>query len=185
MFQRRDPLLAVGEQIGRQPHRRSRREDVVPARHVLLEDVVLHRAPQRRAGNALPLRHQFVEKEQQRRRGVDRHRGRHLIERDPVQEHLHVGDRVDRNAGPPHLALCRRVVRVEPELGRQVECDREAGLATREQVAVAFVRLLRRREACVLTDRPRTPAVHVRVRPSRERNSPGGAGSSDGASAAR
>ena len=37
----RDPLRAVGEEVRRQPHRRPRREDVVPARDVLLEDVVL------------------------------------------------------------------------------------------------------------------------------------------------
>ena len=104
----RDPLLAVGEQIRRQPHRRPRREDVVPARHVLLEDVVLHRAAQRRAGHALLLGDQFVEQEQQRRRGVDRHRRRDLVERDPVQQHLHVGDRVDRDARAPHLALGHR-----------------------------------------------------------------------------
>ena len=46
----RQPLGAVGEEVGRQPHRRPRREDVVPARDVLLEDVVLDRAAQRVAG---------------------------------------------------------------------------------------------------------------------------------------
>ncbi len=44
---RRDALRAVREEIGREPHRRARREDVVPARDVLLEDVVLHRAAKR------------------------------------------------------------------------------------------------------------------------------------------
>ena len=38
------PLLAVGEQIGRQPHRGTRREDVVAPGDVLLQHVVLHRA---------------------------------------------------------------------------------------------------------------------------------------------
>ena len=123
-------------------------------------------------GHALLLGDQFVEEEQQRRRGVDRHRRRHLVERNPVQQHLHVGDRVDRDAGPPHLALGHRVVRVEPELRRQVEGDREARLAAREQIAVALVRLLRRREAGVLANRPRTAAVHVRVRPAGERERP-------------
>ena len=37
----RQPLRAVGEEVGRDPHRGPRREDVVPARDVLLEDVVL------------------------------------------------------------------------------------------------------------------------------------------------
>ncbi len=40
------PLGAVREEVGREPHRRPRREDVVPARDVLLEHVVLHGAAQ-------------------------------------------------------------------------------------------------------------------------------------------
>ena len=166
---RRDPLGAVGEQVGRQPHRRPRREDVVPARDVLLEDVVLHRAAQRGRRDALPLGDELVEEQQERRRRVDRHRRRDLGERDAGEQHLHVGERVDRDAGPPHLAERARVVGVVAELRRQVEGDREPGLAAREQVAVALVRLLRRREARVLADRPRPAAVHVAVRAARER----------------
>ena len=169
----RDPLLAVGEQVGRQPHRRARREDVVPARHVLLEDVVLHGAAERRAGHALILGHELVQQEQQRRRGVDRHRRRHPVERDPVEQQLHVGDRVDRDPRAADLALGHRVVRVVAELGRQVEGDRQPRLPAREQVAVALVRLLGRGEAGVLADRPRPTAVHVRIRPAREREDAG------------
>ena len=42
----RQPLVAVAEEVDRQAHRRARREDVVAARGVLLEHVVLHRAAQ-------------------------------------------------------------------------------------------------------------------------------------------
>src|SRR5215203_4669434 len=161
--------MAVGEQVGREPHRRLRREDVVPAGDVLLEDVVLHRPAQRLTRDALLLRDQLVQQEQQRRRSVDRHRRRDLVERDAVEEHLHVGERIDRDARAADLAGGARVVRVEAELGRQVERDREAGLAALEQEAVALVRLLGRREARVLADRPRATAVHVAVRPARER----------------
>ena len=66
-----------------------------------------------------------------------------------------------------------RVVRVVAELGRQVEGDREAGLAAREQRAEARVRLLRRAEPRVLAHRPRAAAVHVRVRAARERERAG------------
>ncbi len=51
---------AVAEQVGRQPHRRSRREDVVSARGVLLEDVVLHRAAQLGAWDALAFGDELV-----------------------------------------------------------------------------------------------------------------------------
>ena len=139
----REPLGAVREEIGGEPHRRPRREDVVAARDVLLEHVVLDRAAELLAGNALPLGDELVEEQQERRRSVDRHRGRHLGERDPLEEHLHVGDRVDRDTRPADLALGERVVRVVAELRRQVERDREARLPALEQVVEAGVRLLR------------------------------------------
>ena len=165
----RDPLGAVREQVRRQPHRGPRREDVVPARDVLLEDVVLDGAAERSRRHALLLGDELVEEEQERRRRVDRHRGRDLVERDSGQQDLHVGDGVDRHARAADLAEGARVVGVVAELGRQVERDREAGLAAIEEVAVARVRLLRGGEAGVLPDRPRPPAVHVRVRPASER----------------
>ena len=174
VFQRGQPLGAVREEIGRQPHRRPRREDVVAARDVLLQHVVLHRAAKLLAGHALLLGDELVEEQQQRRRRVDRHRRRDLVERDPVEERLHVGERVDRDARAPDLALGERVVRVVAELGRQVEGDGEPRLAALEQVAEARVRLLRRAEARVLADRPRPAAVHRRVRAARERERAGG-----------
>ena len=122
-----------------------------------------------RRRDALPLGDELVEQQEQRRRRVDRHRRRHLAERDAGEQDLHVGDRVDRDAGAPDLAERARVVGVVAELRRQVERDRQPRLTALEQVAVALVRLLRRREAGVLPDRPRPAAVHVRVRAARVR----------------
>ena len=136
------------------------------------------------AGDALLLGDELVQEEQQRRRRVDRHRRRDLAERDPVEQHLHVGERVDRDAGAADLAERARVVGVVAELRRQVERDREARLPAVEQVAVARVRLLRGREARVLADRPRPAAIHVGVRAARERQLAGRLAARAGASAA-
>ena len=165
----RQPLAAVGEEVGGDPHRGARREDVVPARHVLLEDVVLHRAAELGARDPLALCDELVEEEQERGRRIDRHRGRHLAERDRVEEDLHVRERVDRDARAAHLPRRALVVGIKAELGREVEGDREPRLAALEQIAEAGVRLLGRGEARVLPDRPGTAAVHVRIRPARER----------------
>jgi hypothetical protein len=100
----RQALVAVREQVGRDPHRRLGREDVVAPSAVLLQHVVLHGAPERVAADALLLRDELIEEEQKRGRRVDRHRRRDLPERDAVEEELHVGDRVDRDAGTPYLA---------------------------------------------------------------------------------
>ena len=119
--------------------------------------------------DALLLADELVEQQQHRRGRVDRHRGRDLVERDAVERGPHVVERVDRDAGAPDLAEAARVVGVEAELGRQVEGHREALGAVREQVLVALVGLLRRRVARVLAHRPQLLAVHLAVRPARER----------------
>ena len=169
----RNPLVAIREEIGRDPHRRPRREDVVPARDVLLQDVVLGRPAKRLGRYALALGHQLVQEEQERCRRVDGHGRRDLAERDVREEELHVRDRVDGDSGPPHLPERMRIVRVVAELGRKVESDREARLPPLEQVAEPLVRLFGGCEPRVLADRPRPAPVHVRVGPARERELPG------------
>src|SRR5262245_16899828 len=57
----RQPLLAVREEIGREPHGGPRREDVVAASDVLLENVVLDCSTQLLAGDALTLRDELVQ----------------------------------------------------------------------------------------------------------------------------
>ena len=145
------------------------RVDVVAARHVLLQHVVLDRAAQLLGGDALFLADQLVEQQQDRRRGVDRHRGRDAVERDLVEADPHVLDRVDRDAGAADLALAERVVGVAAELGRQVEGHREPGRAVLDQVAVALVGVLGGGEAGVLAHRPEPVAVHPVVDTAGER----------------
>ena len=107
----RHVLVAVGEEVGGQAHRRHRRVDVVAARDVLLEHVVLRRPAQLLARDALLLAHELVEQQQHRGGRVDRHRRRDLVERDRVERRAHVVDRVDghaRAARPrPGSAGCR------------------------------------------------------------------------------
>ena len=121
------------------------------------------------ARDALLLADADVEREQHRRRRVDRHRGRDLAERDAREERLHVRERVDRDALAADLAERARVIGVVAHQRRHVERGREAGLAVLEQVAEALVRLLGGAEAGELAHRPEPAAVHRRVDAARER----------------
>ncbi len=165
----RHVLVAVLEQVGRQAHRRLRRIDVVAARDVLLEHVVLRRAAQLLAGHALLLADELVQQQQARGGSVDRHRRRHLLERDAVECGAHVVDRVDRDARAADLAQAARVVGVEAQLRWQVERHRQPRRALGEQVAVALVGLLGRGVARVLAHRPRLLAVHLAMHAARVR----------------
>ena len=99
-----------------------------------------------------------VERHQPRRGGVDRHRGVHRGERDAVEQRPHVADMGDRDADLADLAARERVVAVVAGLGRQIEGDREAGLALGEIGAIEAVRLARRRMAGVGAENPRLVA---------------------------
>ena len=160
---------AVLEDVGDQTQRRARREDVGPAGDVLLQDVVLDRPAEAIEPRALLLGHGDVHREEDRRGRVDRHRRRHLFERDPVEEPFEIGERGDRDADLPHLPGDPRIVRVVAHLGREIERHREPGLAVGKEVAIAGVRFLGRAEAGVLPHRPEAPPVHRRLHAAGER----------------
>ena len=125
----RDALDRVGDHVGDQPHRGPGREGVGPAGQELLDDVVLRRALERRRVEAVLLGDDDVERQQPRRRRVDRHRRVHLVERDAVEQRVHVALVGDRDADLADLAAGELVVGVVAGLGGQVEGDRQPGLA--------------------------------------------------------
>jgi hypothetical protein len=92
-----------------------------------------------RALESVLLRHRHVEGEHPGCRGVDRHRGVHLIERDPVEQRVHVALVRDRDPDLADLAARQHVVGVVARLGGEVEGDREAGLALRQVAPVELV----------------------------------------------
>ena len=159
----RHVALAEREDVGDDAERRFRRVDVGAARDVLLQHVVLHGAGERRWRHALLLRDGDVQRQQDDRGRVDRHRRRHAIERDAVEQRRHVLDRIDRHADAPDFAGRQRVVRVVADLRRQIEGDAQAADALRQQVAVAAVRLRGGPKACVLPHRPQPAAIHRRL----------------------
>jgi len=157
------------DHVRHQPHRRLGREDVLLLRDVLLEDVRLDRPAQLAPRHPLLLTDAEVEREQHRRRRVDRHRRRDLVERDPGEQRLHVVERVDRDALAADLPERPRVIRVVAHQRRHVEGRRQPRLPVLEQVPEPRVRLLGRPEPGELPHRPQPPAVHRRVDAARER----------------
>ena len=124
--------------------------------------------------HALLLGRDDVERHDRQHRAVHRHRDRHLVERDLIEEDLHVLDRVDRHARLADVADDALVVRVVAAVRREIEGHRQALLPGGEVAAVEGVGLLGRREARVLPDRPRLQRVHRRVRAAQERRQAGG-----------
>jgi hypothetical protein len=155
---------AIGEHVGRDPHRWHRRVDVGAAGQIFLEYVVLGGPCDVLSIHALLLCHERVEEQENRGGRVYRHRGRDLLQRDAFEEVAHVQERVDGYADLADLPKGELMVRVASHLRGQVEGHREACLTVLYQVLEAGVRLTRRAETRVLAHGPWPAAIHARVR---------------------
>ena len=105
--------------------------------------------------DALLLGRDDVERQQPRRRRVDRHRRVHLVERDAVHQRRHVPAVRDRHADLADLAARELVVGVVARLRRQVERDGQPGLALGQVAPVELIGLGRRGVPRVRTHHPR------------------------------
>jgi hypothetical protein len=93
------------------------REDILVLGDVFLQNIVLKRAAQLAPGDAALLRHHQVHCPDNCSRRVDRHRGADLVERQPIEQYLHIGKRGDCHATLAELAGHQRIVGITP-----VEC---------------------------------------------------------------
>ncbi len=114
------------------------------------------------------LRDRHVQRQQDRRRGVDGHRRRNCRQVDAIEQALHVFDGIDRDADLADFSHRERIVGIEADLGGQIEGDREAGGAVGEQVLVALVGFLGVAHAGVLAHGPKAAAVHGGLHAARE-----------------
>ena len=160
--------VAVGEDVADQAQRLLGRIDVGAASDVLLEHVILDRASQPVAGDALVLCGQLVHQQQRRGRCVDGHRCADLVQRETRKQGAHVIQGVDRHSDLADLTAGNRLVRVVTHLGRQVEGHRKATGAGLDQLVVALIGLFGVAEASVLAHCPRPARVHRRVNPTSE-----------------
>ena len=157
------------ETVDDESQRRLDRIDPRVLGHVLLQDVVLDRSLKLRCIDALLLRRRDVETVEDDRGAVDRHRRRDLVERNSLEQRLHVGEARDRDAAFPDLAFGARMIGVVAHERREVERHRESRLPVLEQELVARVRVVRAPESGELAHRPQTAAIARGVNPARIR----------------
>ncbi len=86
----------------------------------------------------------------------------------PVEQDLHVLDRIDGDTGLAHVAGDARMVRVVAAVCGQVEGHRHALCAAGQRLAIEGVRLLCGGEPGVLADGPGPHGVHRRLRAAHE-----------------
>ena len=114
----------IAENVRDDPHRGLRWVDVRIADHELLEDVVLDGPIEQLALDPLLLARDDEEGEDRDHRAVHGHADRHLVERNAVEQDLHVLDRVDSHARLADIAGDARMIAVIAAVGGEVERDR-------------------------------------------------------------
>jgi hypothetical protein len=119
--------------------------------------------------HALFFRDGEVKTQESRCGRVDRHRRRYLVERDSVEQRVHVVDGVDRHSDLSDLPGRKLVIRIQTDLRRQIERDAQSCRSLREKIFVTGIRFLRGREPGILPHRPEPAAVHVRFDTARVR----------------
>ena len=122
---------AILDDVGDDPHRGRGRVDIGVADRELLQDVVLDGAGELVLGDALLLRGDDVEGHHRQDGAVHRHRDRHLVERDAVEQDLHVLERVDRHPRLADVADHAGMVAVIAAMGGEIEGDARGPSARR------------------------------------------------------
>ena len=82
-------------------------------------------------------------------------RGAHLFDRDLVEQGAHVAQMADRHADLAHFTPGQNVVGVVAGLGRQIEGDRQAGLALGQVAPIELIGLGGRGVAGIGAEQPR------------------------------
>src|SRR5437867_198889 len=133
----RSVLAAKGKDVRDNSHRRAGRIDVRAPRDVLLQNVILNCARKPRERSTLPFGDGEIEREQNRRGGVDGHRGGNAFERDPLEESFHILEGIDGYSDAAHFSLGQRMIGVEADLGGKIKSYGKSSRPLREQITVA------------------------------------------------
>ena len=149
------------------------RVDVGVAHHELFEDVVLDGAAELVLAHALLFGGHHITGQHRQHRAVHGHADAHLVQRNAVEQHLHVLHAVDGDAGFAHVARDAWVVAVISPMGGQIKSDADTLAARCERLAVKIVGGFGGGKAGVLADRPRPHRIHGGLRTAHKRRKTG------------
>ena len=134
-------IRRVIDDVGNDAHAWRRWIDVGVADHELFENVVLNGSGKKCPIDALLFTCDNKHGEDRNDGAIHGHRHAHLIERDFLEQDLHVFDRINRYAGLTDIANHIRVIRVVAAVCCEIECHRQAHLTGSEVASVERVRL--------------------------------------------
>ena len=156
----------IAEYIGNDAHGSFRRIDIGVTHHVFFEDVVLDGAIEQFWLHALFFRGNYVKGHDRDHCSIHGHGDAHLIQRDFVEENLHIQNAVHGHTGFAHITDYAGMIGIISTMRGQVKGNGKPFLPHRQVAAIKGVGFFRGGKARVLTDGPGTLHVHAGVRPS-------------------
>ena len=172
----RHMLRRVSNNIGNDPHARCRRVDIGIADHELLQNVILNRAGQLVLRNALLFCRNDIESKTGNDRPVHRHRHRHFVERNLVEQDFHILDAVDRDTRLADIPDHAWMIAVITAMRREIEGNRKPLLPRRQIAAIEGVGFFGRRKTGILADRPWPSGIHAGLHAARKWSKAGQSG---------
>ena len=164
----RHVLGGVFENITNDTHGHSRWVNVGVTYHEFLQDIVLNGTCKDLLVDALFDAGGNEECQDRKNGAVHGHRYGHLVQRDAVEEDVHIKHGAYGYAGFTYVADNARVIRIVAAVGRKVECNGQTLLTCCQVSLIECVGFFCRGEACVLTNGPWAENVHGGVWSTKE-----------------
>ena len=144
-------------------HTWSRRINIGIAHHKFFQNVILNGACKFFHRHALFFGGNDVKCKNRKNGTVHRHGNRHLIQRNLVEENLHIEDGVDGNTGFSYVTFHAFVIAVVTAVCGKIEGNRKPHLTCSQVAAVKSIGFLSSRETGILADSPRFHYIHGAV----------------------
>ena len=154
----------ISENIRNYSHRRRGWIDVGVPHHELFENVILNRPRQFFGSNALFFGSDDVKSENRNHRAVHRHRNRHLVERNLVEQNFHVFYRINCHTRLADVARHPIMVGVVAAMRCQIKGNRQTFLTRRKVTPIKGIGRFGSRKTRILANRPRLRCVHRTIR---------------------
>ena len=153
-------LRSIFKDVGNDLHGKCRRIDIGIAHHEFLQNIVLDGTGHFFKLGSLLQTGIDIKRHDGQHGTVHRHGYGHLVQRNAVEQYLHVLQRADGYTGLTNVTHYTFVVGVVTAVRSQVKRHRQTFLTGSQITAIERIRFFGRRETCILTDCPRTQGVH-------------------------
>ena len=139
----RHEFCRVLDDVPNNPHARLGRINIGIADHELFQNIVLNRPTERRLIYTLLFGRHDVARKHWQHGAIHRHRDTNAVQRDAIEQNLHVLDGINRHTRLADITDDPGMVTVVTAMGCQIERHTDALPARRERIAVKAVAIFR------------------------------------------